>query len=122
MANEPRYDFPAVSKGTPEPAKRGETRQEDIFEYDDDKDWKKGESGPKIGSVRLNHSKEADPPSTVRAEFAFDNGETVTFEGNVPGNGSWKGKGRFEFRDGTGKFKGRGEALAVDSVNPKRWG
>jgi hypothetical protein len=122
MANDPRYDFPAISKGRPEPAKRGETRQEDIFEYDDNKDWKKGESGPKIGSVLLNHSKDADPPSTVRAAFTFDKGGSVTYEGKIPGNGSWQGQGRLDFKAGTGTFKDRGGTLAVDSVNPKRWG
>jgi hypothetical protein len=118
MAQDPRYGFPAVSDGKPKPPKQGEPQVETVYEYEEGKNWKKGEWGPKIGTVRLEHVGDGDPPKKVEARFQFDNGETVTYEGDVPGNGSWVGKGRFH-QQGSSRFPAD---LDVESVNPKRWG
>jgi hypothetical protein len=118
MTKHLRYDFPAVSDGKPKPPKRGETQTETLFQYEENKDWKKGEWGPKIGKVHLVHAGDADPPKSVEATFNFDNGDTVTYQGDTPGNGSWKGKGRLR-QKGSSRFPAD---LDVESVNPKRWG
>jgi hypothetical protein len=115
---EPTYDFPAVSDGNPKRPKRGETQRETLFEYDQKKDWKKRGWGRKIGQVRLVHADE-DQPKSVEVVFEFDNGESVTYEGTIPGNGAWKGKDRLQRKEGPSRFK---DQLDVESVNPKRWG
>jgi hypothetical protein len=117
MAQDKRYDFPAVSDGKPKRPKHRETQEEALYEYDEAKDWKKGEWGQWIGTVRLVHA-DGDPAKKVEAVFEFENGETVTYEGDVPGNGSWLGKGRLR-QKGSSRFPAD---LDVESVNPKRWG
>jgi hypothetical protein len=118
MANQPTHPFPVVSDGNPQRPKRSEIRHENLFEYDED--WPRGKKGGKIGTVKLTHE-DADPPTTVEAEFKFQSG-TVTYEGRIPGGGSWKGKEVFKFRTKTGDPINYPGTLAVDSVNPKRWG
>lgn len=121
----PTHDFPAVSDGRAGRGGRpGDVRKETLYEYIEGKNWKKGEWGEKIGSVELSHPRGAGEGITVVASFAFDNDETVQYTGPVPGNGTWRGKGRFRFEKGTGKFADpkRRPNLDVDSTNPKRWG
>jgi hypothetical protein len=118
MAQDPRYGFPVVSDGKPKSPKQGEPPQvETVHEYVEGKNWKKGEWGDKIGTVRLEHA-DGDPQKKVVARFEFDNGETVAYEGDVPGNGSWVGKGRLR-QQGSSRFPAD---LDVESANPKRWG
>jgi len=120
MTSHLRYDFPVVSLSKPKRPKRGEEWQETIYDAKD-RDWKKGEHGEKFGTVKMTHADEEDPKS-VTTQFTFDDGDTVTYEGKVPGNGFWKGKERHRFREGIGKFEGRDDEIEVESVNPKRWG
>ena len=116
MAKGPRYDFPVVSDGAIEPPKRGEKRQETMFQLDEGMDWKKGDRGGKVGTIKLTHP-EDDTPKTFNARFEFDDGDSVEYEGKVPGDGSWKGKSKLKRRKGSKK-----EEIEVDTVNPKRWG
>jgi len=120
MTSHLRYDLPVMSLSKPKRPKRGEEWQEPIYDAKD-VDWKKGKHGPEFGSVKLTHADEENPKSVV-AVFTFDDGDEVTYDGGVPGNGSWKGKGRTTFREGTGKFENRNDEIDVESVNPKRWG
>jgi hypothetical protein len=122
MATEPRYDFPAVSNGEAKTPEAGKTFEENLFQYDETRDWTKSEHGLRIGRVLLTYPKAPVKPKRVEAAFEFDNRETVTYEGPIPGNGSWKGRGGLQFQRGSGKFKDRGDEIEVDSVNPKRWG
>lgn len=123
MASDLRYDFPVVSDGAIEPPNRGEKRQEAMFQLDKGMKWQKGERGDKVGTLHLSHP-EDDSPKTFDARFEFDDGDSVEYEGRIPGNGTWKGKERVRFRKGRGegKFKDRDDEIEVDSVNPKRWG
>lgn len=128
---EPRYDFPAISDRDDRhvgpslaDAKFGDTVIDEETLYEDTGgDWKKGEWGPAIGTVTLTQS-----PTTTRgrilvtASFVFDNGDTAEYAGLVPGEGSWRGKGRLGYRGGTGRFADRRDQLDVESVNPRRWG
>jgi hypothetical protein len=134
MAQDTKYDFPAISDGEVKhigpslgDAKFGDVvlQESPLFEYIGE-DWKKGVWGEQIGTVTLKHF-----PTTVqgrifvRAQFIFDDGqnaETVEYAGLVPGNGSWQGRGRLGYRGGTGRFSDRGGELDVESTNPKRWG
>ena len=131
MEAEPRYDFPAVSGGHAQSAgpSLGEAKfgdvvmqGEELFE-DTGADWKNGKWGRRIGVLTLGHSPTIVPDrKLVTATFVFDDGDLAVYEGLVPGNGSWKGKGRFGFVTGTGKFADRGGGLDVESTNPKHWG
>lgn len=131
MDEEPRYDFPAVSGGDGQDAgpslaeaRFGDVvlREEPLYE-DIGGDWANGEWGPRIGSVTIEHRPTSDPKRILaRATFIFDDGDTVEFVGLVPGAGSWKGRGRFGYRGGTGKFQFPRAQLPVESTNPRRWG
>jgi hypothetical protein len=123
MADQLRYDFPVVSDGEIGPPKRGEKRQERMFQLDEGMDWKKGDRGDKVGTIHLTHPKD-DTPKTFNARFEFDDGDTVEYEGRIPGDGSWKGKERVRFRNGKGKgkFRDRDDEIDLETVNPKRWG
>jgi hypothetical protein len=134
MEGGPRYDFPAVSSGKGQrvgpslsEARFGDIVLEEEPLYEDvGGDWKNGEWGEQVGTVRLTHEPTTTPGRIfVRAAFVFgreDTEETVTYEGLVPGKGSWQGRGRLGFVSGTGKFTDRGGQLDVESVNPKHWG
>jgi hypothetical protein len=131
MAQASGYDFPVISGGNVQEAgasfaeaRFGDVavREEQVFE-DIGGDWRNGEWGPPVGTVRLKQT-----PTTVRgrilvwASFVFDDGDTVEYGGLVPGDGTWVGKGRLGYRGGTGKFAAPRGELDVDSTNPKRWG
>ncbi|HEX2025061.1 MAG TPA: hypothetical protein VHH92_01565, partial [Actinomycetota bacterium] len=112
MAKDTRYDFPVISEGTGQrvgpslsEAKFGDTVLEEEPVYDDTGgDWRNGEWGEQVGTVTLSHH-----PTTVKgrilvhATFRFNDDEIVEFAGLVPGNGSWKGKGRLGYLGGSGK-------------------
>lgn len=100
----------------PRPATFGETLYQDTGG-----DWRNGEWGDEIGKVTLTHSRPGEQGITVRVSFEFRDGDTVEFSGLVPGNGTWRGRGRLRFERGRGKFADRGGELDVDSTNPKRW-
>lgn len=131
MKDTPRYDFPAISDRDDRhvgpslaEARLGDTVIDEETLYEDvGGNWRKGERGPAIGTVTLSQV-----PTSVRgriivhAWFVFNNGETAECAGLVPGEGSWRGKGRLGFRGGTGKFADRRGELEVDSTNPRRWG
>jgi hypothetical protein len=131
MEGEELYDFPAVSGGdtkqvgpTLAEAKFGDVVMlgEPLFKDVGD-DWKNGKWGPQIGTVTLGHTPTIVAGKvTVTATFVFDDGDMVAYQGQVPGNGSWKGKGRFGFVTGTGKFADRGGGIDVESTNPRHWG
>lgn len=113
MTDNLTYDFPVVSDG-PNQQGAGAEWDEDIHEaigpgY---------EAGQKVGTVRLTNE-EKDPPKRVTAAFSFDNGDTATYEGKIPGNGSWNGKDKLQKKSGKTKFK---DEIEVRSSNPKRWG
>ena len=126
-----RNDFPVISEREDQDAGaslRDATPGDTVFDeetlYEDvGGNWKGGERGDKVGTVMLRQyvtkNRERTP---VRAWFVFDDGDTVEYAGLVPGKGKWRGKGRFGFRGGTGKFADRGGELNVESTNPKRWG
>jgi hypothetical protein len=131
MAQESSYDFPVISEredGEAEAGLRqaepGKTKVwEEVLYQESGENWREGERGPSIGTVMLRHYVTKDSTRVpVRAWFVFDDGDTVEYAGLVPGKGSWKGKGRFGYRGGSGKFADRGGELDVDSTNPKRWG
>jgi hypothetical protein len=132
MQGEPRYDFPVVSERAVRPL--GPSLDEagfgnvvldgdTVFEDLGGDAWKDREWGKQIGTLTL-----VQVPTivagrvTVEATFVFDDGDQVTYKGLVPGNGSWKGRGRFGFVTGTGKFADRGGEIGVESTNPKHWG
>ena len=131
MVEGSKYDFPVISGDdrqvagpSLDEAEFGDvtTHGETLFEYVGG-DWKKGVRGEPVGTLTLVHSPTMVKGRVfVRAIFVFDDGDTVEYGGLVPGNGSWKGKGRFGYRGGTGKFaEPRGE-IQVESTNPKLWG
>ena len=80
------------------------------------------DKGPVVGKLTLAQDVSLDNDKVVTATFDFDDGDTVTFQGKAPGNGSWNGKGAFGYSSGTGKFEFPRKNLPVDSENPKRWG
>jgi hypothetical protein len=129
MAQESSYDFPVISEREDTEAgaelsqpDKTEAWEEVVYE-ESGENWREGDRGPAIGTVMLRQYGLKDTKRVrVRAWFVFDDGDTVEYAGLVPGNGTWKGKSRFGFRGGTGKFADRGGELNVDSTNPKRWG
>jgi hypothetical protein len=131
MAKKSGYDFPVISdrdagetRAGPDETEPGKAKswEETLFQ-DVEGNWQEGQRGPEIGTLMLREYKTKKPKRVlVRAWFVFDDGDTVEYAGLAPGEGSWKGRGRFGFRGGTGKFADRGGELDVDSTNPKRWG
>jgi hypothetical protein len=125
-----RFDFPAISNGNGRragpalaEATFGDTVLEEETLYEDvGGDWRNGEWGEAIGTVTLRQSPTSVPGRVLLdAWFVFDNGETAEYAGLVPGEGSWRGKGRLGYRGGTGRFADRRGHLEVDSTNPKHW-
>jgi hypothetical protein len=116
-------DFPAISDGEARPegdssrdAKPGATWEETVYE-DIGGDWKNGEWGDEIGTVRLEQS-----DGEVTASFTFreaPGGRKVKYRGPVPGGGSWRGKSTLRHVDGDDRGRPN---LEVESTNPKRWG
>lgn len=131
--NDNEIDFPLVSVGTGEevglladaPAGESVVIEETLFEatgtgtaHDEEKP---------VGTVTIvqwKSPREGRVPFT--AHFAIgpegEEPEIVALTGVVPGNGSWRGRGRVAYGGGTGKFEGRTGSLPLLSENPKRWG
>jgi hypothetical protein len=113
MTSHLRYDFPVVSNGA--------NQQGAGAEWDEDIKVAIGpgfEGGEKVGTVRLTNE-DKDPPKRVTAAFAFDNRDTATYEGKIPGDGSWNGEEKLQKKGGKKKFK---DEIKLLSSNPKRWG
>jgi hypothetical protein len=118
MTENLRYDFPVASfveHGAPEPR---ESWEDPIFDAEG-KDWENGERGDDFGTVTVVHEDKA-PPKWFEATFRFRDRDAATYEGKVPGDGSWKGKEKLKLKR-QGKKK-RKDPIELDSRNPKRWG
>jgi hypothetical protein len=107
--------FPVVSYGTRTPPTWNEAL------HKDHPDWREGPRGPEIGTVTIAEAGSRGRQPTFTATFRFTDapeelGE-MEYSGPIPGDGSWRGKGRAARRKGPGR-----EEIEVDSVNPKRWG
>jgi hypothetical protein len=124
MATEPssagsKHDFPAVSEespSTPGGGERSSEMVETVYQWKGPEKYGKGE---KIGSVTVRSN-----GARFTADFTFDDRDIVTLDGAIPGNGSWKGKGKATYvrGKGTGKFANRTGDIEIESDNPKRWG
>ena len=119
MADAPTYDFPVISDDEKKAPKPGDTWEEKLYEATDARFAK----GRQMGRVELEAERGQGPPY-LTARFTFNDGDTVTLRGEVPGMGSWIGKGRVEYvpGSGSGKFKNRTGSMEVEFENPKRWG
>jgi hypothetical protein len=110
-----RNDFPVVSQREPS----GPAGDETLFEAAGPR-FEKGET---TGKVTIGRGAAGQGRHPFTATFTFDDGDEVTLTGEIPGNGSWKGKGTATYGAGTGKFGDRGgQSLPIESDNPKRWG
>jgi hypothetical protein len=129
MKEGPVHDFPAVSEsvdagstGSLIEARPGTTVIVDdtVYQWVGPDPYDRGEQ---IGTVTIVHWKSATGDRVpFTAHFEFDDGDTVSLTGVVPGKGTWKGKGVVAYGGGTGKFAGRTGQLDLESDNPKRWG
>jgi hypothetical protein len=118
MAEALRNDFPVASFVEHGAPGRGERWDDPIYDAEG-KDWPNGERGDMFGTVTVVHEEE-EFPKLFEATFVFKDNDRATYEGKVPGNGSWKGKEKLKLKRG-GKKK-RKDPIEVDSRNPKRWG
>jgi len=111
-------DFPVASFVEHEPPGKGERWDDPIHDVEG-RDWENGERGDECGTVTVVH--EDKPfPKRFEATFVFKDGDSATYGGKVPGNGSWKGKEKLKLlRKGA---RPRKDEIEVDSRNPKRWG
>ena len=127
------YDFPFVSVGTGEEfGLLEEAPPSGTVVFVDDLYVATGpgfEHGDEVvGSVTIVEWKSPRPGRVpFTAHFSIDSGnedepELVVLTGIVPGNGTWRGRGRVAYNGGTGKFDGRSGSLPIASENPKRWG
>jgi hypothetical protein len=116
VASHLRYDFPVISfpeSGAPVP---GGEEVETMYEAEGKTGSDRGEE---FGTVTLTYEEKPQPKKFV-AEFAFHDGDSCSYEGKIPGNGSWKGKEKLKLRR-KGRRPRKSE-IEVDSWNPKRWG
>jgi hypothetical protein len=116
MTSHLRYDFPVISFGDSGAPVPGGVEVETMY----DAEGKTGaDRGEEFGTVTLTYEEKPKPKMFV-AEFAFHDGDSVTYEGKIPGGGSWKGKEKLKLRR-KGRRPRKNE-IEVDSWNPKRWG
>ena len=116
MTSNLRYDFPVISFGDSGAPVPGGVEVETMY----DAEGKTGaDRGEEFGTVTLTYEEKPKPKMFV-AEFAFHDGDSVTYEGKIPGGGSWKGKEKLKLRR-KGRRPRKNE-IEVDSWNPKRWG
>jgi hypothetical protein len=119
------YDFPVVSDRPGEEligAPPGSTVIVDEPIYPPEAPDPYGHGNEEIGTVTIVQFKGQGNRIPFAAHFAFNDGDSVSLTGFVPGNGSWKGKGVVAYGGGTGKFASRAGQLDLQSDNPKRWG
>ena len=119
------YDFPVVSDRRGEEligAQPGSTVIVDEPVYPPEPPDPYGHGGDEIGTVTIVQFKGQGNRIPFAAYFAFNDGDSVSLTGFVPGNGSWKGKGVVAYGGGTGKFASRTGQLDLQSDNPRRWG
>ena len=76
--------------------------------------------GEPFGTVTLTYERK-DRTLWFEAAFAFDDGETASYEGKAPGRGSGKGREKLKLRQRTGR-RPRKDGIEVVSWNPRRWG
>jgi hypothetical protein len=119
------YDFPVVSDRRGEEligAQPGSTVIVDEPVYPPEPPDPYGHGGDEIGTVTIVQFKGQGNRIPFAAYFAFNDGDSVSLTGFVPGDGSWKGKGVVAYGGGTGKFASRTGQLDLQSDNPRRWG
>jgi hypothetical protein len=119
------YDFPVVSDRRGEEligAQPGSTVIVDEPVYPPEPPDPYGHGGDEIGTVTIVQFKGQGNRIPFAAYFAFNDGDSVSLTGFVPGDGSWKGRGVVAYGGGTGKFASRAGQLDLQSDNPRRWG
>jgi hypothetical protein len=118
MTSHLRYDFPVISDG-PTHQESGKTWKEKML---DAEGMDGGKPGEPFGMVTLTNETTPDgkPAKKFEAEFSFGDGDTATYGGKIPGDGSWKGKEKLKLQK-KGRRPRRDEIELV-STNPKRWG
>ena len=118
MTSNLRYDFPVISFSESGAPVSGRVEEETMY----DAEGKTGsDRGEEFGTVTLMYEeKPGEKPKKFVAEFAFHDGDSCSYEGKIPGNGSWKGKEKLKLRR-KGRRPRKNE-IEVDSWNPKRWG
>jgi hypothetical protein len=117
--HEPIIDFRVISEGTAPhtPPEVGDVWTEEVGVA---RGWVKGTP---IGTVTITASGQANKPE-FQADFTFDTYDPVTVTGLAPGGKRWRGRGNANARKSRaeGAEAAPEEEIAIDFVNPKKWG